>query len=210
MSNAARFWDGIAEKYARSPIKDQKSYEYTLERTVSYLKPTDRVLELGCGTGSTALRLSGVVSEIMATDISTGMLAVGKRKAVEGNVTNLSFVTCDADRPPEGSFDAVLAFNLLHLIEDLDETLAQTRNALKPGGLFISKTFCTPGSGASLKYRVMRLILPVMQIFGRAPFVRFMTAEDLERAIERSGFELVERESFPQKYARRFIVARRI
>ena len=59
MTATAKFWDGIAEKYAKSPIRDIESYEHTLQRTVSYLKPTDQVLELGCGTGRTALRLSG-------------------------------------------------------------------------------------------------------------------------------------------------------
>ncbi|MBE1285627.1 MAG: methyltransferase domain-containing protein [Rhodobacteraceae bacterium] len=210
MNSTARFWDGIAEKYARSPIKDQTSYAYTLERTASYLKSTDRVLELGCGTGTTALKLAGGVAEIVATDVSSGMIAVAHRRAKEQGTQNVTFESCPAETPPQGPFDAALAFNLLHLVEDLDATLQRARDSLKPGGLLISKTFCTPKGGASFKYRIMRVALPVMQFFGRAPFVRFISADELDRAVERAGFELIERESFPQTDARRFLVARRV
>ena len=61
MQETMKFWDGIAEKYAKRPISDMAAYEYTLGRTRSYLKPEDQVLELGCGTGSTALLLAGDV-----------------------------------------------------------------------------------------------------------------------------------------------------
>ena len=54
----------FAPKYAKSPIKDVPAYEYTLGRTRSYLKPTDAVLELGCGTGGTALKLADAVAHL--------------------------------------------------------------------------------------------------------------------------------------------------
>ncbi|TMV03790.1 class I SAM-dependent methyltransferase [Ruegeria sediminis] len=209
MNATAKFWDGIAEKYARTPVRDMESYEHTLRRTASYLKSSDKVLELGCGTGTTALKLAPNVAEIVASDVSAGMLAVGARKAAEQSATNVSFVEAEAGNPPEGPFDAVLAFNLLHLVEDLDGTLAKVRNTLKPGGLFVSKTFCAPKNG-SLRYRFMRMVVPVMQVFGKAPFVRFMSEAELDAAIKRAGFEFVERDSFPVKDARRFVVARRI
>ena len=83
MTATAKFWDGIAEKYAKSPIRDMEAYEHTLQRTASYLKPTDQVLELGCGTGRTALRLADHADTITASDVSPGMLAVGRRLAQE-------------------------------------------------------------------------------------------------------------------------------
>ncbi len=54
----ARFWDRISRKYAQDAIADQAGYERTLARTRERLPPDSRVLELGCGTGSTALRLA--------------------------------------------------------------------------------------------------------------------------------------------------------
>ena len=49
MANAERFWNKIARKYSRDAIKDMASYEYTLGRTRSYLKPTDRGFRAGGG-----------------------------------------------------------------------------------------------------------------------------------------------------------------
>lgn len=209
MQSSKRFWDGVAEKYSRAPIRNMEGYERTLERTASYLTATDQVLELGCGTGTTALKLAPEVAGIVASDISPEMLAVAARKAAEADLRNVSFVEAEADHPPKGPFDAALAFNLLHLVEDLDETLRQVHTSLKPGGLFISKTICKPRRGISLIFGLMRLAVPVMQMFGRAPFVRFMSGAELEAAMIRAGFEIVERASFPEKDLRRFIVARK-
>jgi ubiquinone/menaquinone biosynthesis C-methylase UbiE len=84
MADDARFWDRIARKYARSAIADQAGYERTLERTRALLGPGDRVLELGCGTGTTALRLAGGVQDYVATDLSAGMIAIAKEKHAAG------------------------------------------------------------------------------------------------------------------------------
>jgi ubiquinone/menaquinone biosynthesis C-methylase UbiE len=208
--DAVKFWDGIAPKYAKTPISDQESYAYTLERTASYLKASDHVLELGCGTGSTALQLAGHADHITASDFSEAMLEEGRRKAAAEGVQNVSFIQAGAHAPPEGPFDVVMAFNLLHLVDDLDDALAAARAVLKPGGLLISKTFCKPEQGASLKFRAMRMALPVMQWLGKVPYVRFITAADLDRQVEAAGFTLVERESYPKKDARRYLVARRV
>src|SRR5262249_9010493 len=51
-ANDARFWDRAARKYAAGRIADMPGYERTLERTRHYLKRSDKVLELGCGTGT--------------------------------------------------------------------------------------------------------------------------------------------------------------
>jgi cyclopropane fatty-acyl-phospholipid synthase-like methyltransferase len=55
MNDEARFWDKRAEKYAQRPLADQAAYEKKLEITRRYFNPDSVVLEIGCGTGSTAL-----------------------------------------------------------------------------------------------------------------------------------------------------------
>lgn len=210
MTATAKFWDGIAEKYAKSPIRDMESYEHTLQRTVSYLKPTDQVLELGCGTGRTALRLSGHADTITASDVSPGMLAVGRRLAQEEQIENVVFVEADANRPPNGTFDVVMAFNLLHLIRDLEATLAGVHEVLKPGGLFISKTPCLAQGGLGFKFGLLKLLLPIMQLLGKAPFVSQFDIKTLETAIEKAGFEIIESGNFPAKPPSRYLVARKL
>ena len=72
--SATYFWDRHAAKYAEKPIADPTAYEEKLARVRSLLRATDHVLEIGCGTGSTALRLAPGVAKITATDVSSGMI----------------------------------------------------------------------------------------------------------------------------------------
>lgn len=209
MQSTQKFWDGIAEKYAKRPISDLPAYEYTLGRTRSYLKPEDQVLELGCGSGSTALLLAGDVAEYTASDISERMVAVGRAKAASENVDKLTFVQAAVSEVPAGPYDKVLAFNLLHLIEDLDGALQHIHSLVKPGGLLISKSFCRPQGGAPLSYRLIRMILPLAQMLGKAPYVSFMSIADLERAMTNAGFEIVETGNYPANPPNRYLVARR-
>jgi len=56
---------------------------------------------------------------------------------------------------------------------------------------------------------MIRMALPIMQRLGRAPFVRFLSEEALDRAMIRAGFEIVEADSFPVQDPRRFLVLRK-
>ena len=208
MYRTAKFWDRTAEKYAKAPIKDETSYRYTLERTKSYLHPEDRVLEIGCGTGSTAIELAPLVSEIVATDISEGMLEKAREKLRAGSIVNVSVAQADAQHAPMGPFDVVTAFNLLHLVEDLDATLAEIARRTKPGGLFISKTFCLP-ERVNWITALVTVVLPVLQAVGKAPYVAKLRARELDAAIIAAGFTLIETGQGPTNDPRRYLVARK-
>lgn len=211
MTKTAKFWDNVAKKYAKSPIKNMESYTYTLERTKSYLKPEDKILEIGAGTGSTAIELAPSVEQVTVTDISPEMMNIAKEKATEQNITNIECLTSDALASDlTGPYDVILAHNLLHLVEDLPETIARANALLKPGGLFISKTFCKPTSFGPPLYYIMRLALPPMQLIGKAPFVAFLSIKELEEQITAQGFEIIETANYPVKETRRYIVARKI
>src|SRR6056297_3182848 len=166
MQQSAKFWDKAAEKYAKSPIQDVEAYDYTLKRTRSYLSSTDKVLELGCGTGSTALLLAADVDQIVASDVSPNMIEIASRKAQLDQVPNVRFITADIfdKKIGEGPYDVVLAFNLLHLIEDTADAIQRIHGLLKPDGRFISKTVCKTGKEAHLKYSFFPLLIPMMQL----------------------------------------------
>lgn len=212
MQNAAQFWDKVAEKYARSPIADMDSYTTTLERTRSYLSPDDNILEIGCGTGSTALLLAGNVGQITASDLSANMTSIGSEKAQAQGISNVKFVAAELfDSTIEnGPYDCVLAFNLLHLLKDTPAALERINGLLKPGGTFISKTVCQPGSRAPLKFRLIKMILPLMQWIGKAPYVNFMEIAELEGMISDGGFKIIETGNYPASPPSRYIVARKI
>ena len=144
MIDAAKFWNKVAPKYAKDPIGDMAAYEYTLERTRSYLGAEDRVLELGCGTGSTALLLANSVREIVGTDLSSGMIDIAREKATADGLTNTDFRIATAQDAANLSepFDVVLGHNLFHLVEDMESIFAYVHRMLPVGGYFISKTPC--------------------------------------------------------------------
>ncbi len=211
MIDTMDFWDRTAERYAKSPIADEGAYEYTLERVRSFLSEGVRVLELGCGTGTTALKLSPGTGQYLGTDISGQMVRIAEGRAAEAGRENLSFRTGGVQDVvfDGGRYDAVLAFNLLHLLEDLPTALAGISRLLKPGGLFISKTLCLPDRGFPPKLTLLRAALPLMQLVGKAPYVRLTKIRELEREIFHAGFEIVETGNYPARPPSRFIVARR-
>ncbi len=212
MQNPAIFWDKAAAKYSKSPIADMDAYTYTLERTRSYLSPNDTVLEVGCGTGSTALLLAGDVGQITASDLSGNMIRVGSDKAAAEGISNVKFVNADLfDNALEsGPYDVVMAFNVLHLLEDVPAAVQRINGLLKPGGTFISKTVCTPGAGIPFKLRLILLILPLMQFFGKAPYVNFMEIAELEEIISSGGFKIIESGNYPAAPPSRYVVARKV
>jgi len=71
-----RFWNRIAARYAARPLKNVPAYEATLADVASRLKGTDIVLEIGCGTGGTAIRLAPGVAQWTATDFSAEMVKI--------------------------------------------------------------------------------------------------------------------------------------
>lgn len=203
-----RFWDRAARKYAAVPIKDMAGYERTLARTRQLLQPTDTVLELGCGTGTTALQLAPAVAHLLATDVSVEMIAIAREKVAAAGCSNIAFAVATPDTAPagEGAYDAVLAFNLLHLVADRDRCIAAIRRLLKPGGLLITKTPCLAEMNP-----LIRLAVPVMRAIGKAPHVASFTADGLEREIASAGLTIVERarHGSGRKDARIFILARK-
>ena len=68
MSDAA-FWDKAAAKYAKDATSDMTAYELTRDRIRKILEPDHRVLEIGCGTGSTALELADRAASYVGTDL---------------------------------------------------------------------------------------------------------------------------------------------
>ena len=111
----------MAARYAARPFKNVPAYEGMLTDVASRLKGTDTVLEIGCGTGGTAIRLGLGVSQWTATDFSAEMVKIAKAKPSEGNVR---FVVSDASNAFDGGpFDTICAFNVLHLADVLPKIL---------------------------------------------------------------------------------------
>ncbi|WP_420860710.1 class I SAM-dependent methyltransferase [Algirhabdus cladophorae] len=211
MASDAVFWSKAARKYAASAIADPKAYAYTLELTKEALKPTDRVLELGCGTGSTAVELAPLVADYLATDFAKGMIEIAAERQAEADIHNLTCaVATPAQAATKGPFDVVLALNLLHLVDDIEGALADVVQATQSGGLFISKTVTKPAGRLPLKIKLILAVLPLAQWLGKAPFVRFDDAATLEARLTQAGFEILQSHIDDGPLARHYVIARRL
>jgi len=205
MRSSARFWDKIADKYAKQPVADEASYQRKLEITRSYLKPDMEVVELGCGTGSTAIAHAPYVRHIRAIDVSPRMIEIAQGKARSGGIRNVTFERSALEdvEIDTGSVDVVLAMSILHLVEDRDRVVEMVFEMLKPGGIFVSSTICLDDDMKWLK-----AIAPLGRMTGLMPKVGFFTKSDLEGCIKRQGFE-IERTWKPGKRKAAFIVAKK-
>jgi SAM-dependent methyltransferase len=208
-SRKALFWDRIAPKYAGGRIADYAGYEATLVRVQGLLSREHDVLEVGCGTGSTALRLAPHTRSLLATDVSAQMIGIARQRLAAQPTPQLRFAVEDAeDEAPElAAYDVVLAFNVLHLMADLDEALCQLVHRLRPGGLLISKTACV----AEMNPLVPYLAVPLMRALGKVPPVLILNVRELQDAMVRQHLEIVstERHGTQGKDIRAFVVARK-
>jgi len=205
MDRSTKFWDKVAERYAKRPIADEVAYEKKLQVTREHFEPHMEVLELGCGTGSTAIAHAPYVKHIRAIDLSSKMLAIAQDKADAANVGNVSFErsTIDDLRVLDQTLDAVLALSVLHLLEDKEAAIAKVHKMLKPGGVFVTSTACIGDMPTWIK-----LIVPIGRILGRMPLIRVFTTTELRNNLTDGGFE-IDYEWQPKKVAGLFIVAKK-
>lgn len=186
----ARFWDRIAKRYAKKPVPDQGVYETKLAKTNGYLKPSDHVLEIGCGTGTTAIHHAPYVAQIRATDISENMIAIAKEKAGDAEISNIDFAVASMDDLKEQHevVDVILAHSILHLLPDVEQVLGSLYDRLKPGGLLISTTACIRDF-----FPVFGYIAPVGRALGVLPHVNVFGLSEFEQWVDAAGFSVKER-----------------
>ena len=202
--NPSAFWDRVARRYAGMSMRHPDAYEATLRLVRAHLRNDDRVLELGCGTGTTALQLAPSVERYVASDYSAEMIVIAGEKKAEAYAENLELCVAQTGDGslPDGPFDAVLAFNVLHLLPDRRVAFKEISQRLRPGGLFISKT---PSLGGA--FRFLQPVVALLRLFGKAPSFNFLTPALLEAEIENAGFKIIERGNYPARPPSRFIVA---
>lgn len=206
MKRSDTFWDSAADKYARRPIGNEAAYAQTLDRTRAYLSTDQHVLEIGCGTGTTALKLCPGVGHLTGTDISGRMIEIAQEKAQNQAVNNVTFAKQTIDDIATGSdrYDVVLGFNILHLLDQPEDAIAALHKVIKPGGMFITKTPCL-----GERHGYLKPLIWVMQKLGKAPHVHFLNYARLENMIRTAGFEVIETGTYPASTGSRFIAAKR-
>jgi arsenite methyltransferase len=206
MTADATFWNRIAEKYSRQPVEDPAAFERKIAITKQRMRPDHVVLDVGCGTGSLALRLAANAAEIHGLDVSSEMIRIARDKAARANAENVFFHVGPFDNAFDafapGALDGVCAYSILHLVEDRQAALERIYRLLKPGGFFVSSTTCLGESRAPY-----RPLLAVMRALGKAPWVSILTKAQLASELQRAGFVDVTQPDVGAKATIAFMVA---
>lgn len=136
------FWDNVARVYdIFANIINKKANKALCAAVERMISCSDDVLECACGTGL----LTGVIAphckSLISTDFSEKMLKRAEKKY--GNYGNIRFEQADILRLSysDGCFDAVVAANVLHLLDEPYQALRELERVCKPGGKIIIPTY---------------------------------------------------------------------
>ncbi len=140
----AAMFDGVAKRY------DILNDLLSLGRTKAWRKATTAIiapragmiiLDLAAGTGSSSAPLADAGADVIATDFSQGMLAVGRKAH-----PNLEFMKADALNLPfqDGRFDLVTISFGLRNTNDADKALREALRVTKKGGRLVVAEFSHP------------------------------------------------------------------
>ena len=206
MHKHQKFWDRIAGTYAKQPIKNQSAFKSMVANIREHVSESDRVFDFGCGTGTYSIEIADKVNFIDAADISKKMLEIATQRAHSRGITNINFQHLDIFdiKLESGSFNVVLAFNILHLQQDLNKVLQRIYELLTPGGLLISKTVC-----AGEQFSLLTFLMKPISKLGILPHVNCFTIDELQSAIRRNHLEILKTEKNYKGSMEYFVVARK-
>jgi SAM-dependent methyltransferase len=113
--------------------------EIVWSRLEQVFRPSQRILELGCGTGEDAVRLASRGVRVVATDPAAEMIQMARRKALSGNCQERIEFRCvameDIGSFADGDvFDGVLSnFGAVNCVQNLQALVADVAHRLVPG-----------------------------------------------------------------------------
>lgn len=187
MKRTEKFFDRIASKYDRIEENDI-AYQIFIEKARTYLKSDDVILDFGCGTGLICNEIAENVAFIHAIDISSKMIEICREKASERKITNIDFerTTIFDKKFKEGSFDAIIAFNVFHLLEEPQKHFHRINQLLKPGGILLSSTPCMSEAP------VLNYVLKFFSVIGLTPKLNSFTSNEMEQLFLNASFKIIE------------------
>ncbi|MFH1000544.1 MAG: class I SAM-dependent methyltransferase [Bacteroidota bacterium] len=180
--NAEKFWDRTALFYDKAEQNDA-SYKIFIEAAKKYISANDTVLDFGCGTGIVCNEIANQVKSIYAIDISSKMIEISRAKSSERKIQNIEFAhtTLFNEKIKPGSFDAIIAFNIFHLLGEPQKSIQRINELLKPEGFIISLTPClgeSPLLNSLLKIGSKLRLIPRLKSFKISEFEQFFNDEN--------------------------------
>lgn len=142
--DVAAMFDGVAEKYDLTndvlSLGQARLWRRAVAQAVD-VRPGERVLDLGAGTGTSSLPFAAAGGSVVPCDFSLGMLREGKKRHPE-----LALTAADATRLPfaDGAFDAATISFALRNVHDPQAALREMHRVVRPGGRLVVCEFSHP------------------------------------------------------------------
>jgi ubiquinone/menaquinone biosynthesis C-methylase UbiE len=137
-AKAAATYDAAADHFDDEPLS---FWEEIGRRTVAGLQlpAGSRVLDVGCGTGASALPAAQAVGSqgsVLGVDLAARLLERARRKATAWGLTNAEFRLADmtALGYPDGHFDAVVSVFSIFFVPDMEGLVRELWRMVRPGG----------------------------------------------------------------------------
>ncbi len=206
MKESEWFWNWSARRYDKQAQEDE-ALTKAIERFAKCLKADDTVLDYACGTGVVTYKIAADVKEVLAIDTSAGMIDLAKERAREREVANVHFARKTIFDKGLGreSYDVILAFNILHLLEDARKAVQRASELLKPGGLMVSVTPCLGQAGV-----VLRTLLPLISKVRILSYLRTFRISEVKDLMRDGGFQILESEVLEGTIPSCFVIARKL
>jgi len=173
----------VAANYSTSAVHAKGRDLEEMLRAIS-LTGQERVLDAGCGTGHTALAFAPHVAQVIAVDLTRGMLDQGEQLALERSLTNVEFRLGDVEKLPfaDHHFDIIVSRYSAHHWPHPDAALREFQRVLKPGGYIIFDDI------VSFDDFVCDTYLQAVEVLRDPSHVRDHTAAQWIAMLESAGF----------------------
>jgi ubiquinone/menaquinone biosynthesis C-methylase UbiE len=114
------FWDLCAPLYDFFERRNGESYRRMIAGVKQLIPAGGNVFEAACGTAEIGIGISDKAGTVLCTDISENMLKIAAKKIRRNNIKNVRIEkrSIYETGEPDGSFDAVIASQVLHLLDD--------------------------------------------------------------------------------------------
>ena len=141
------FWDNVAGVYdVFVNVINRKTHQKLKKIVSSQIGSDDTVLECACGTGLLSAVIAEKCRQLTATDFSEKMLKKAEKNC--RSFRNITYAPADITALPfaDGSFDKVVAGNVIHLLDNPMKALGELNRVCKDGGMLIIPTYMNKDS----------------------------------------------------------------
>ncbi len=154
-----RWFDRWASRYETGPISGWLAQIQDSALAALELRPDDRLLDVGCGTGAAVRRAADIVREAVGVDVSLGMLA--QAESLAGGLSNVGFVEADSARLPfeDEHFTAILCTTSFHHYSDPASAVREMARVLSRGG----RVVIADGNADRLAVRAIDLVIRIFE-----------------------------------------------